>query len=341
MSSKFKNPRAKHNFQGRTCSITGVGSYVPAKILTNADLEKMVDTSDEWITTRTGIKSRRQAAKDEFTSDMAAHAARRAMKMAGVTADQIDLIIVATITPDMPFPATACLVQQKIGARRAAAFDVEAACSGFIYALEIGQQFIMSRTLDTVLVIGAEKLSSITDWTDRNTCVLFGDGAGAAILQSRPGSHGLLTAVMGADGAKSNLIHMPGGGSRCPASVDSVAAKLHYLRMDGRETFKSAVQAMYHAAQEALRRCELDISEIKCVIPHQANRRIIDVVGERLGATPEQLFVNLDKYGNTSAASVAIALDEAVTSGKISRGDLILLVVFGSGLTWGAAVIEW
>ena len=341
MSPKFKNPRAKFNFQGRTCSITGVGSYLPAKILTNAQLEKMVDTSDEWITTRTGIKSRRQAAKDEFTSDMAAHAARRAMKMAGVTADQIDLIIVATITPDMPFPATACLVQQKIGARRAAAFDVEAACSGFIYALEIGQQFIMSRTHDTVLVIGAEKLSSITDWTDRNTCVLFGDGAGAAILQSRPGSHGLLTAVMGADGAKSNLIHMPGGGSRCPASVDSVAAKLHYLRMDGRETFKSAVQAMYHAAQEALRRCELDISEIKCVIPHQANRRIIDVVGERLGATPEQLFVNLDKYGNTSAASVAIALDEAVTSGKISRGDLILLVVFGSGLTWGAAVIEW
>jgi 3-oxoacyl-[acyl-carrier-protein] synthase-3 len=341
MSPKFKNPRAKFNFQGRTCSITGVGSYLPAKILTNAHLEKMVDTSDEWITTRTGIKSRRQAAKDEFTSDMAAHAARRAMKMAGVTADQIDLIIVATITPDMPFPATACLVQQKIGARRAAAFDVEAACSGFIYALEIGQQFIMSRTLDTVLVIGAEKLSSITDWTDRNTCVLFGDGAGAAILQSRPGSHGLLTAVMGADGTKNNLIHMPGGGSRCPASVDSVAAKLHYLRMDGRETFKSAVQAMCHAAQEALRRCELDISKIKCIIPHQANRRIIDVVGERLGATPEQLFVNLDKYGNTSAASVAIALDEAVTSGKISRGDLILLVVFGSGLTWGAAVIEW
>ena len=341
MSPKFKNPRAKFNFQGRTCSITGVGSYLPAKILTNAHLEKMVDTSDEWITTRTGIKSRRQAARDEFTSDLAAHAARRAMKMAGVTADQIDLIIVATITPDMPFPATACLVQQKIGARRAAAFDVEAACSGFIYALEIGQQFIMSRTLDTVLVIGAEKLSSITDWTDRNTCVLFGDGAGAAILQSRPGSHGLLTAVMGADGTKNNLIHMPGGGSRCPASADSVAAKLHYLRMDGRETFKSAVQAMYHAAQEALRRCELDISKIKCIIPHQANRRIIDVVGERLGATPEQLFVNLDKYGNTSAASVAIALDEAVTSGKISRGDLILLVVFGSGLTWGAAVIEW
>jgi 3-oxoacyl-[acyl-carrier-protein] synthase-3 len=341
MSPKFNNPRAKHNFQGRTCSITGVGSYVPAKILTNADLEKMVETSDEWIITRTGIKQRRLAAKDEFTSDMAAHAAQRAMKKAGVTADQIDLIIVATITPDMPFPATACIVQQKIGARRAAAFDLEAACSGFIYGLEVGQQFIMSRTYDTVLVIGAEKLSSIVDWKDRNTCVLFGDGAGAAVLQSRPNSHGLLTAVMGADGSKGSLLHMPGGGSRCPASADSVAAKLHYLRMDGRETFKNAVQAMYHAAQEALRRCELDISKIKCVIPHQANRRIIDAVGKRLGATPEQWFINLDRYGNTSAASVAIALDEAVSSGKIQRGDLILMMVFGAGLTWGAAVIEW
>jgi 3-oxoacyl-[acyl-carrier-protein] synthase-3 len=341
MTPKFKNPRARFNFQGRTCSITGVGSYVPAKILTNADLEKMVDTSDEWITTRTGIKARRQAAKDEFTSDLAAHAAQRAMKMAGVTADQIDLIIVATITPDMPFPATACIVQQKIGAGRAAAFDLEAACSGFIYGLEVGQQFIMSRTYDTVLVIGAEKLSSIVDWTDRNTCVLFGDGAGAAVLQSRPHSHGLLTAVMGADGAKGNLIHMPGGGSQCPASADSVNARLHFLRMEGKETFKNAVQAMLTAAREALRRCELDITKIKCVIPHQANQRIIDAVGERLGATPEQLFVNLDRYGNTSAASVAIALDEAVTSGKIQRGDLILLVVFGAGLTWGAAVIEW
>ena len=341
MSPKFKNPRAKHNFQGRTCSITGVGSYVPAKILSNADLEKMVDTSDEWITSRTGIKQRRLAAKDEFTSDMAVKAAERAMKMAGITADQIDLIIVATITPDMPFPNTACLVQRKIGAKRAAAFDVEAACSGFIYALEIGQQFIMSRTYDTVLVIGAEKLSSITDWSDRNTCVLFGDGSGAAVLQNRPNSHGLLTAVMGADGDKADLLFMPGGGSRCPATVDSVNARQHFLRMEGKETFKNAVQAMFNAAREALRRCEIDIARIKCVIPHQANLRIIHAVGERLGATPEQLFVNLDKYGNTSAASVAIALDEAVASGRIQRGDLILMMVFGAGLTWGAAVIEW
>ena len=337
----FKNPRAKHNFQGQSCSISGVGSYVPERILTNAELEKIVDTTDEWITTRTGIKARRIAAADEYTSDLATKAAQRAMEKAGVTADQIDLIIVATITPDMPFPSTACLVQRKIGAKRAAAFDLEAACSGFIYALEIAQQFIMSRTYKTVLVIGAEKLSSITDWTDRNTCVLFGDGAGAAILQNRPNAHGLLTAVMGADGEKSDLLFMEGGGSRCPATVESVNARMHYLRMEGKETFKNAVQAMQSAAEEALRRCELNISQIKCIIPHQANRRIIDAVGERLGAKPEQLFVNLEKYGNTSAASVAIALDEAVESGRVQRGDLILLVVFGAGLTWGAAVIEW
>ncbi|HYG36451.1 MAG TPA: beta-ketoacyl-ACP synthase III [Clostridia bacterium] len=338
---KFKNPRAKFNFQGRTCSIAGVGSYVPDRILTNAELEKMVNTTDEWIITRTGIKERHLAAKDEFTSDLATKAALRAMERAGVTAEEIDLIVVATITPDMPFPSTAALVQRKIGAHRAAAFDLEAACSGFIYGLEVAQQFIMSRTYDTVLVIGAEKLSSIVDWEDRNTCVLFGDGAGAAVLRNRPNAHGLLTAVMGADGRKSDLLFMAGGGSRCPATADSVANRMHYLRMEGKETFKNAVQAMQTAAEEALRRCEIDITRIKLVIPHQANLRIIDAVGERLGAKPEQLFVNLHKYGNTSAASVAIALDEAVRSGRVQAGDLLLLVVFGAGLTWGAAVIEW
>jgi 3-oxoacyl-[acyl-carrier-protein] synthase-3 len=340
-SSKFKNPRARYNFVGRTCSIAAVGSYVPPKVLTNGDLEKMVSTTDEWITTRTGIKERHLAAKDEYTSDLATRAALSAMQRAGVTAEQIDLIIVATITPDMPFPSTACLVQQKIGAIRAAAFDLEAACSGFIYALEIAQQFIMSRTYDTVLVIGAEKLSSIVDWQDRNTCVLFGDGAGAAILRNRPNAHGLLTAVMGADGTKSDLLFMAGGGSRCPASAESVAGRLHFLRMEGKETFKNAVQAMQTAAEEAMKRCEIDISRIKCIIPHQANLRIINAVGERLGAKPEQIFVNLHKYGNTSAASVAIALDEAVQTGRVHHGDLILLIVFGAGLTWGAAVIEW
>lgn len=340
-SPRFRNPRAAHDFKGRTCSIVSVGSYVPERVLTNADLERLVDTSDEWITTRTGIKERRLAADDEFTSDIAAKAALRALERAQMKAEQIELIIVATITPDMPFPSTACLVQRKIGARRAAAFDIEAACSGFIYGLEVGQQFIMSRTYDTVLVVGAEKLSSIIDWSDRNTCVLFGDGAGAAILQNSPSRHGLLTACMGADGSKADLLSMPAGGSRCPATAQSVANRLHFLRMDGKETFKNAVNAMYLAAREALHRCEIDIRQIKCVIPHQANQRIIDAVAERLGAEPSQLFVNLHKYGNTSAASVAIALDEAVQSGRVQRGDLILLVVFGAGLTWAAAVIEW
>ena len=243
------------------------------------------------------------------------------MKQAGVTAEQIDLIIVATITPDMPFPSTACLVQQKIGAHRAAAFDLEAACSGFIYALEIGQQFIMSRTYDTVLVIGAEKLSSIVDWQDRNTCVLFGDGAGAAILQNRPNAHGLLTAVHGRRRrARRTCSSCPAAAAAARPPRNRSTPRLHYLRMDGKETFKNAVQAMLTAAEEALRRCEIDITQIKCIIPHQANRRIIDAVGERLGAKPEQLFVNLDKYGNTSAASVAIALDEAVQSGPHPAG---------------------
>lgn len=340
-SRKFKVPRAEFNYQGRPCSILAVGSYVPSRILTNADLEKMVETSDEWIVTRTGIKERRIAAENEYTSDLAAKAAQRALAKAQVSPEQIDLIIVATITPDMPFPATACLVQEKIGAKKAAAFDLEAACSGFIYGLEVGQQFIISRTYETVLVIGAEKLSSIVDWKDRNTCVLFGDGAGAAILQHRENSHGLLTACMGSDGGKSNLIMMPGGGSQKPATVETVNARLHYLKMEGRETFKNAVNAMYAAGVEALKRCNLDISQIKCIIPHQANRRIIEAVGERLGAKEEQIFVNLHKYGNTSAASVAIALDEAVESGIITRGDLVMLLAFGAGLTWAAAIIEW
>jgi 3-oxoacyl-[acyl-carrier-protein] synthase III len=340
-AKKSRNPRTTSHPKARSCSIMSVGSYVPTRVLANSDLEKMVDTSDEWITTRTGIKERRIAGKHEFTSDLAAKAALLAMERGHITADQIDLVIVATITPDMPFPSTACLVQQKIGAYRAAAFDIEAACSGFIYALEIGRHFIMAHTADTVLVIGAEKLSTIINWKDRNTCVLFGDGAGAAILRNRGKAHGLLTACMGADGSKASLLCMPGGGSRCPPTPESLAAGMHYLRMDGKETFKNAVNAMFMAACEALRRCELDISQIKCVIPHQANRRIIDAVCERLKARPDQIFVNVDRYGNTSAASVAIALDEAVQSGRIERGDLVLLVVFGAGLTWGAAVIEW
>jgi 3-oxoacyl-[acyl-carrier-protein] synthase-3 len=310
-------------------------------VLRNADLERMVDTSDEWITTRTGIRERRIAADGETTSDLAVEAARRAMESAGVTAAEIDLIIVATITPDMLFPSTACLVQHRLGATRAAAFDIEAACSGFVYALDIASHFVQAHTYDTVLVIGAEKMSSVVDWTDRNTCVLFGDGAGAAVLQNRPSAHGLLTTCLGSDGGKAGLLELPGGGSACPATADSVSRRLHFLRMDGKETFKNAVNAMVSAANEALERCGLTIGQIRCVIPHQANQRILTAVGERLGATADQVFVNVDRYGNTSAASVGIALDEAVRGGKIQRGDLVLLVVFGAGLTWGAAVIEW
>ena len=337
----IKNPRAKHDFIGRTCSISAVGSYVPGKVLTNDDLEKRIDTTNEWITTRTGIKERRIADDDEHTSDMAAHAAQRALERAEVDPADVDLIILATITPDMPFPATACLVQEKLGAHNAAAFDIEAACSGFVYALEIGQQFIMSRTYNTVLVIGAEKLSSIMDWEDRNTCVLFGDGAGAAVLQNRENSHGLLTACMGADGRKASLLSQPGGGCLHPATAKTVSDRLHFLRMDGKDVFKSAVNAMATSAREALGRCELEIDRIKCIIPHQANMRILKAVGDRLGASEDQVFSNLERYGNTSAASVAIALDEAVEQGKVERGDLILLLVFGAGLTWGAAIIEW
>jgi 3-oxoacyl-[acyl-carrier-protein] synthase-3 len=336
----FKHPRAGRPHL-RTVSITGVGSYVPARVLTNAELEKVVETSDEWITSRTGIKERRIAAAGEATSDLAFEAAKRALDNASLTADQIDLIIIATITPDMLFPSTACLVQQKLGAMRAAAFDIEAACSGFVYALDVGSHFVASHTYDTVLVIGAEKMSSVIDWTDRNTCVLFGDGAGAAVLQNRPNAHGLLTTCLGSDGGKASLLELPAGGSACPATASSVAKGLHFLRMDGKQTFKNAVNAMAAAATEALSRCGLAIGQIKCVIPHQANQRIIDAVGEQLGARAEQLFVNVDRYGNTSAASVAIALDEAVRQGRILRGDLVLLVVFGAGLTWGAAVIEW
>ena len=337
----FVNPRAKHQFKGRTCSIRSVGSYVPEKILTNHDIAQRVNTSDEWITSRTGIKERRIAAADQYTSHLAANAALDALNKGDVKPEEVDLIIVATITPDMPFPATACLVQKIIGAEKAAAFDLEAACSGFIYGLEIGQQFIMSQTCNTVLVIGAEKLSTIIDWEDRNTCVLFGDGAGAAILQNRPDSHGLLTTVMGSDGNKGDLLCMPAGGSKNPANGDTIKDRLHYLRMDGRETFKHAVNAMYKAAREVLNRCQLKISQIKHIIPHQANKRIISAVSDRLRATKDQVFINLDKYGNTSAASVAIALDEAAANGCLKRGDLILIVVFGAGLTWGAAIIEW
>lgn len=325
----------------RTVSIIGTGSYVPEKILTNDDLSRMVDTSDEWITTRTGIKERRIAAKDETTGDMAARAALRALEQARVSADEIDLLIVATATPDMIFPATACFVQQKIGAKRAACLDVSAACSGFLFAVEIAQQFITSHTYDTVLVIGADKLTSITNWKDRNTCVLFGDGAGAALLGHRGSAHGVISTYMGSDGAFADILFMPGGGSKTPITPENAHLDLNTIHMSGKEVYKQAVTAMLAAARKALDQAGLSVDDIACVIPHQANLRIIEAIGERLGISREKLFVNVDRYGNTSAAAVAIALDEANRSGRIKPGDYVLLVVFGGGLTWASTIIEW
>jgi 3-oxoacyl-[acyl-carrier-protein] synthase III len=325
----------------RTVSIIGTGSYVPEKILTNEELSRTVDTSDEWITTRTGIKQRRIAAKDEHTSDMAAKAALQAIEQAKISLAEIDLILVATATPDMLFPATACFVQKKIGATNAACLDISAACAGFLFGVEIAQQFITSHTYDTVLVIGADKLTAITNWSDRNTCILFGDGAGAAILRHRGGSHGVISTHIGSDGQYTDILFMPGGGSRCPITRENVDLNLQTIHMTGKEVYKHAVTAMLSAARKALEQAGLRIEDIACVIPHQANMRIIEAIADRLGIPLEKFYVNLDRYGNTSAAAVAIALDEANRSGRIKPGDYILMVVFGGGLTWASTVIEW
>jgi len=340
MRSSPQHPR-RSNKSGRTVSIIGTGSYVPERILTNRELEKIVETSDEWIRTRTGIGERRIAAPEEATSDMATNAALAAMSQAGVSAEQIDLIIVATVTPDMFFPATACWVQKKLGAVRAACFDVSAACSGFIYAMEIAQQFISNHVYNTVLIIGADKLSSIVDWSDRNTCVLFGDGAGAAILRNRGASHGVIATHMGSDGEFTDILFMPGGGSRCPITSANVDQKLNTIKMLGKETYKQAVTAMSDAADRALESAGLKYEDIACVIPHQANMRIIEAIAHRMGLPVEKFYVNLEKYGNTSAGAVAIALDEAHRNGRFKIGDYILLVAFGGGLTWASSVIQW
>jgi 3-oxoacyl-[acyl-carrier-protein] synthase-3 len=327
---------------GRTVSIVGTGSYVPDRVLTNADLSKTVNTNDEWIISRTGIKERRIAAKDEFTSDMGARAALSAMEQANVAAKDIDLILVATATPDMVFPATACFVQTKIGATNAACLDISAACAGFLFAIEIAQQFITSHTYETVLVIGAEKLTTITNWTDRNTCVLFGDGAGAAILQHRAGStHGVISTHIGSDGQYADILWMPGGGSRHPITPENAHQHLQTIHMSGKDVYKQAVISMLDASKKALEIAGLTIDDITCVIPHQANLRIIEAVADRLKIPIEKFFINLDRYGNTSAAAVAIALDEANRSGRLKKGDYILMVVFGGGLTWASSVIEW
>ena len=325
-----------------TVCIAGVGYAVPANIRANSEILKAFpDRTEEEMIHLTGIKERRIAPENICTSDLAVQAARRAMEQAGIRAEEINLIICATITPDMPFPATGCIIQHKLGAIHSAAFDVEAACSGFLFGLEIGQQFITSGTYDTVLVVGCEKLSTIVDWQDRSTCVLFGDGAGAAILRSRGEEHGILTTCMGADGSQADILLMPAGGSKFPASKESVSAGMHYLKMSGKEVYKQAVIAMQTAAEKALQKCNLTIADIQCVIPHQANLRIIEALADRLGAPMEKVYLNLHRYGNMSAASVAVALDEAAREGRFKRGDLILLIVFGSGLTWASCVIQW
>ena len=321
--------------------ILGIGSYVPEKVITNKDLEQMVDTSNEWIIERTGIRERRIAGECEATSDLAANAARKALADAGISAEEIDLIIVATVTPDMFFPSVACLVQNNIQATNAAAFDVTAACSGFIYGLVTGSQFIKTGTCRKVLVIGAETLSKVTDRSDRNTSIIFGDGAGAVVLGETAAGCGILGIDLGADGAGGDLLKVPAGGSRQPASAETISQRLHFIHMNGNEVFKFAVKAMGDSASRALENANLAKSAITYLVPHQANIRIIQAAAKRLGLPMDRVIVNLDKYGNTSAASIPLALDEAVKNGDIKNGDILMLVGFGGGLTWGASVLKW
>ncbi|MFK7849761.1 MAG: beta-ketoacyl-ACP synthase III [Akkermansiaceae bacterium] len=322
--------------------VAGTGSYVPETVVTNDELAKKVDTSDEWIFTRTGIRERRVAAEGEHTSHMASAAARNALEQAGLDASEVELIIVATITPDTLTPATACYVQEQLGAKKAVAFDISAACSGFIYAMKIAKRMISDGAFENALIIGAEKLSAFVNWEDRTTCVLFGDGAGAAVLRrAEAGEGAILATEMGTDGSLTHLLNIPGGGSALPITADNVGTHLATLAMQGKEVFKHAVTRMKQAANTVIERADLKPEDIACVIPHQANLRIIDAIAERLSVPEGRVFVNLDKYGNTSAAAVAIALDEANRSGAFKRGDHIVLVVFGAGLTWAAAAIRW
>ena len=322
--------------------IAGTGSYVPQRVLTNHELAAMVDTSDEWIVTRTGIRERRIAADNEFTSHMASAAAREALTQAGLQASEVELIVVATITPDTPTPATACHVQQQLGASKAVAFDISAACSGFLYALKICKRLISDGAFQNALIIGAEKLSAVTNWEDRATCVLFGDGAGAAVLRRAEAGEGAIVATeMGTDGTLTHLLEIPGGGTACPITEKNVNQHLHTLSMQGREVFKIAVNRMKEAAEKVIARAGWQPEDIACVVPHQANLRIIEAIADRLAVPNERVFINLHKYGNTSAAAVAIALDEASRSGIFKRGDHIVLVGFGAGLTWAAAAVRW
>ena len=321
--------------------ISGIGSYLPEKILTNDELSKMVDTSNEWIVERTGIEQRRIVEESQATSDLAIEAGIRALENASVTPEEIDLIIVASSTPDYIFPSTACIVQHKINATKAAAFDMNVACSGFVYAMATGANFISSGAYKKVLVIGAEAFSRIMNWEDRNTCVLFGDGAGAVVLEECDQDFGILSYDLGSDGENGDVLIVPAGGSRTPASANTVNDKLHSVQMDGKAVFKFAVKTMGKSTIKALEKAGLKIEDLDFLVPHQANTRIIDSSMKKLNLSKEKVYTNLNKYGNTSSASVPIALDEAVKEGRIKKGDNIALVAFGAGLSWASIVMKW
>lgn len=322
--------------------IIGTGSYAPAQVITNHDLAKIVDTSDVWITERTGIKERRKAAPGEATSDMAVAAARRALEMAGVAPEDIDLIVVGTITPDMPMPSCAVLVQAKLGAKKAFAFDVAAACAGSVYALSVAEQFIRSGQAKRALVIGADLFTGLLNWKDRNTCVLFGDGAGAMVLApAQEEGRGILSTHLRTDGTLAEILTVPAGGSREPLTQDNLHEQRHKVAMNGREVFKCAVRELTGITLEALKVHGLTPQQVDQVIVHQANMRILEAVLQRIEIPIEKCWINLDKYGNTSAASVPIALDEAVRAGKIKRGDLVAIMAVGAGMAWGSAVVRW
>lgn len=321
-------------------TFSGLGAHVPPKVLTNFDLEKMVDTTDEWIRSRTGIQTRRIAEKNQSASDLGIPAALEALENARLSPEALDLIIVATITPDMFFPSTACRIQHKIGAK-CGAFDLAAACSGFPYAVAVADSFIKAGTYQNILVVGTEVLSGFIDWTDRSTCVLFGDGAGAAVLSRSTDGHGIISNAIGADGSQAELLQIPGGGSANPPTLETVSGKLHTLKMQGSEVFKVAVRTMDQAVRDVMENAGLKITDIDCLIPHQANMRILQAVAERLEMPLEKIFINVEKYGNMSSASTAVALYEAVKTGKIKKNDYVVLVAFGGGLTWASTLIQW
>ncbi|HEX4840435.1 MAG TPA: beta-ketoacyl-ACP synthase III [Rhabdochlamydiaceae bacterium] len=335
----MKNFNRQETQVNRRAKIVGTGSYVPERVLSNQDLEKMVETSDEWIVSRTGMRERRIARGDEFTSDMGLAAAKKALEAAKIPAESLDLILFATLTPDYIFPSTACLIQTQLGATKAAAVDVQAACTGYLYVLGMAKAFIESGIYKNILVIAAEKLSSIVNYTDRNTCVLFGDGASAAVISLEGKGLAIREISLGSDGELAKLLILPAGGSRQPATRESVDGGLHFLQMEGKEVFKHAVRRMESASKEVIDRAGIQESEISWLIPHQANMRIIEALAKRFEVPMEKVFITIHKYGNTSASSVGIALDEMLRQNNVKKGDNILLTAFGAGLTWGASIL--